>query len=1111
MNKYKITSILIACLILVSGLANNARAAHFAAIDMNLQYIGAGLDGCSGTTEYKYRFTITIYRACEIGSPALDHDSVTINYESLNGGAATAQKTFSAYAEVRDTLDELCPIYSDSNGCRYIPAWTVPPENHDEKYYVDNYPGFTRIIYSTDIVLPSAQTDWRFWWYNSARNSGILNLLTDPASTSAAGYIYVEMGINNVTKYNNSSPKFNSYALQYICMNQPAKYINDPSDANNDSLDITQAMPQQTAPPFTSGFPYVFAPGFTEVNPIRSDPSSPYTINPTTGTTTFIPTIKGKFCLAFRCDEYERGTGVRLGYILRDVQLAVFECQTPPPALDPVPSSANTVNATIVETAKQGKAVFVCPGSNMNFTLTSNTNNPAAKIYMTMGTDPAKFAGSTFTVAGDGSPNPAATFSWTPTLADLGDHTLIINSKDSTCAGNGFALKLPNSSTILIKVVLGLDAGPDMPICALNPTDKQITVKGADDLRLKWTDSVTGGPATGLNADNIYNPVANVSETRHYRVFTMDLAPNTTCIAEDYITLYNDTTNTIEALPDAPVLCRPEYMQLEAKVTGKGPIDNLPCGPITLPPDAIRDSASIYGSVNFGRLLYDTLGTVTPYMPYSVRTAKQQFLIRRDELMDARMASSIIRGLSFLTSNYGRPRVSTDPLDPATYPYLYKNFRIALKCTDAKELSKATGFDYGLTTVYKNTDPNGIEFTDGWHLFEFDSYYSWDTNKNLLVEICYSFNDSVVGCGAPILAPPRMNYSPTTYTSALSLSGANDAVQDVCGNLTDSRIEPKRARPVFGVIYSDGPSVPFQLKWSPSVYLTDSTSSQPLAYVPRSIKYYVESMGKSGCKLLDSVDIYVPEHDYKIGPDSTVCLGDKALLEVNGGFVFKWHEYKEGQYVEPTSLACTNCRSTYANPTVTTHYKVEVGDSVFCYDTIDVVLKVLPRPDVRILKNGDTTITYGQSIQLLAAGARKYNWSPPAALNNANISNPVATPSEPTTYIVAGIGNNGCRATDSIRVGVNYRENLFIPSGFSPNGDGNNDKFRVANLTFRRIIEFRVFDRYGHEVYTGYDNTGWDGTYNDEPQPVGSYVYTIKIGYPDGKVENRKGDVSIVR
>jgi len=173
-------------------------------------------------------------------------------------------------------------------------------------------------------------------------------------------------------------------------------------------------------------------------------------------------------------------------------------------------------------------------------------------------------------------------------------------------------------------------------------------------------------------------------------------------------------------------------------------------------------------------------------------------------------------------------------------------------------------------------------------------------------------------------------------------------------------------------------------------------------------------------------------------------------------------------------------------------------------------INLKPIPVVKVVNN-DTTINYGSSIQLAAIGANVFNWSPAATLSNPNIVNPIASPTEAVTYVVTGIATDGCTAEDSVRVNINYRGKLYVPSAFTPNGDGKNDRFKVANFTFEKVLEFRVFNRWGQEVFNASDNSGWDGTWKNVPQDIGTYEYLVRVGFPDGFIETFKGNVTLIR
>ena len=321
------------------------------------------------------------------------------------------------------------------------------------------------------------------------------------------------------------------------------------------------------------------------------------------------------------------------------------------------------------------------------------------------------------------------------------------------------------------------------------------------------------------------------------------------------------------------------------------------------------------------------------------------------------------------------------------------------------------------------------------------------------------------------------------------------------------------ARPVFRFTYCEANPLPFEIVWKEGNYLSDTTIAQPLAYVSESERFVVQTIGRTGCIMRDTLEIYVPKHDIKILPgDTAICYGDRTPISVYGGTLYKWYEYENGNYIKPVSgLSCIDCAEPVVAPLKTTDYRIVVSDSVFCYDTIGLHVDIMPLPDVRILNENDTTIKYGQRFQLLASGAKLYNWSPVSSLNNPNISYPVAQPTEDTKYVVGGIGSNGCRAFDTLYVMVDKRDNLLVPTAFSPNGDGKNDVFKVSNLTFQRIMEFRVFNRWGQEIFNSNTNAGWDGTWQGEPQDIGNYTYLIRVNSPDGSVETYKGDVTLVR
>lgn len=170
-----------------------------------------------------------------------------------------------------------------------------------------------------------------------------------------------------------------------------------------------------------------------------------------------------------------------------------------------------------------------------------------------------------------------------------------------------------------------------------------------------------------------------------------------------------------------------------------------------------------------------------------------------------------------------------------------------------------------------------------------------------------------------------------------------------------------------------------------------------------------------------------------------------------------------------------------------------------------------------VMLNGvtpDQMIPIGGNVTLHADGALLYMWTPnDGSLSNPSIDSPVASPQETTVYTVLGINTWGCRDSAHITVSVDFNIHEFIPTAFSPNGDGRNDVFRILNLKYGKLADFSIYNRWGQLIYknTSDPSKGWDGTFNGVPQPMGVYNYSIIIDEVDGKQKRFTGDVTLIR
>jgi gliding motility-associated-like protein len=202
------------------------------------------------------------------------------------------------------------------------------------------------------------------------------------------------------------------------------------------------------------------------------------------------------------------------------------------------------------------------------------------------------------------------------------------------------------------------------------------------------------------------------------------------------------------------------------------------------------------------------------------------------------------------------------------------------------------------------------------------------------------------------------------------------------------------------------------------------------------------------------------------------------------------------------------------NATVSGIYRDTLRSVTGCDSLVRTVnLTVKPKPTISISKSNDINCFVG-TAKLYVSGAVSYVWSPAGTLSNPTISNPLATPTTTTIYTVQATGNNGCVATDSIRVIVdnsNTDISFQLPSAFTPNGDGKNDCFGVRTWGNVSNLKLQIYNRWGELVFASTDPTRcWDGTFKGVMQSTAVFVYQVTAETICGKIY-RNGTVTLLR
>lgn len=170
-----------------------------------------------------------------------------------------------------------------------------------------------------------------------------------------------------------------------------------------------------------------------------------------------------------------------------------------------------------------------------------------------------------------------------------------------------------------------------------------------------------------------------------------------------------------------------------------------------------------------------------------------------------------------------------------------------------------------------------------------------------------------------------------------------------------------------------------------------------------------------------------------------------------------------------------------------------------CNDTIIKQVNIQSVPEFSFEFSGETTFNEGESIIVTAIGD----------FDDILWNNGLTTPSITITtggYYAAEVKKGGCPNLKSFTIVV--VDKVGITNLITPNGDGFNDYWEIFHIENHSPCQVSLYSRDGMLVYssTNYNNR-WNGTYNGNPLPEGTYYYIVNCD----KGLSQKGALSIIR
>lgn len=365
--------------------------------------------------------------------------------------------------------------------------------------------------------------------------------------------------------------------------------------------------------------------------------------------------------------------------------------------------------------------------------------------------------------------------------------------------------------------------------------------------------------------------------------------------------------------------------------------------------------------------------------------------------------------------------------------------------------------------------------------------------------------------------PPVKTYSqPGTYPVKLVVD--NNGCKDTVSKMITVHANPVNVLPVqealvcrasaYRLTASGGSSY----VWTPATGLSATTGSTVMAAPQQDTRYSVTATTDKGCSRTESILLKVAQpFMVQLAPEAVICAGKPITLTASGATSYEW-------IGNTTGLSSTSVSNPVAQPASSSIYTVVGKDAYQCFtDTATISVRVQPLP----------SIDAGPSLELLAGtGGRlqptassdvvSWNWTPADYLSCTTCPAPEAKPFRPLTYTVTVKNSAGCEASDTVSVNLLCSgSRIFVPTSFTPNADGKNDRFRIRAEGIKEVKSFRIYNRWGELIFerTRFavdDNNGaWDGKFRGQRVPEGSYVFLAELTCND-QVFQQKGTVTVV-
>jgi gliding motility-associated-like protein len=294
--------------------------------------------------------------------------------------------------------------------------------------------------------------------------------------------------------------------------------------------------------------------------------------------------------------------------------------------------------------------------------------------------------------------------------------------------------------------------------------------------------------------------------------------------------------------------------------------------------------------------------------------------------------------------------------------------------------------------------------------------------------------------------------------------------------------------------------------WTPNGAFNNPLIANPIfsSALTQNVKLTVTT--PAGCNGSDDADYTVSSTNF-IDPTghTALCPGDSVKLLNTFSSPLLWVHWYPNLYID----SVTSQTPTIWPPT-NFSYLVVAQEATGCLDSTLVLIDIKSSATSTL---PDTVRLFpGNSYQFNPGGNCLYfNWFPWNGLDNPNISSPITNVQASIIYTVDAKTEFGCKTTDSVVVIVEDDSEIDVANAFTPCSEPNSI-IKVQHHGIAKLGHFRIFNRWGQVVFeTTNIDEGWDGRFNNEPQPIGIYIYTVEAYSYRGKRFYKQGNITLLR